>query len=185
MTNTSISCPAGRSRPLETARTGLKCYAYLDIETTGLSWDNCDLTVVGVAKFRGARCRVGQLVGERIVAQGVLSLLQGADEVYTYNGSRFDLPFIKRKLGLDLKTGLRHTDLMYACWRQNLKGGLKVVETRLCIHRRLTDVDGFMAVRLWWDYVNNANARALRTLLEYNREDVVNLHVLRDKLGVA
>jgi uncharacterized protein len=42
-----------------------------------------------------------------------------------------------------------------------------------------------MAVRLWWDYVNNANTQALHTLLEYNREDVVNLHVLRDKLGVA
>ncbi len=74
---------------------------------------------------------------------------------------------------------------MYDCWRQNLKGGLKVVEARLGIGRRLTEVDGFMAVRLWWDYVNNANTQALHTLLEYNREDVVNLHVLRDKLGVV
>lgn len=185
MTNISISCPAGRGRSPEAACARPKCYAYLDIETTGLNWDNCDLTVVGVARVRGTECRVGQLVGERIVAEGVLSLLQGADEVYTYNGSRFDLPFIKRRLGLDLGTCLRHTDLMYACWRQNLKGGLKVVETRLGIRRRLADMNGFMAVRLWWDYVHNADARALRTLLEYNREDVINLHVLRDKLGVA
>ena len=163
----------------------MKCYAYLDIETTGLSWDHCDLTVVGVATFRGTDCQVGQLVGERIGAEGVLSLLEGADEVYTYNGNRFDLPFIKRRLGLDLKTCYRHTDLMYDCWRQQLKGGLKAVETRLGIQRKLTEMDGFMAVRLWWDYVNNANAQALRTLLEYNREDVVNLHILRDKLGVA
>ena len=45
--------------------------------------------------------------------------------------------------------------------------------------------DGFMAVRLWWDYVNNGNPHALRSLLDYNKEDVVNLHVLRQKLGVA
>jgi uncharacterized protein len=104
-------------------RPHLKCYAYLDIETTGLSWDRCDLTVVGVARVRGGDVQVGQLVGERIDAEGVLSLLEGADEVYTYNGSRFDLPFIRRRLDLDLKRCLRHTDLMYDCWRQNLKGG--------------------------------------------------------------
>ncbi len=185
MTNISISCQREANPPLEAASCRLKCYAYLDIETTGLSWDYCDLTVVGVAKMRGTDCQVGQLVGERISAEGVLSLLDGADEVYTYNGSRFDLPFIQRRLGLSIKGAFRHTDLMYDCWRQHLKGGLKVVEARLGIQRQLAEMDGFMAVRLWWEYVNNANAQALRTLLEYNKEDIVNLHALRDKLGVA
>jgi hypothetical protein len=41
-----------------------------------------------------------------------------------------------------------------------------------------------MAVRLWWNYVNDKDEGALKTLLEYNREDVVNLKVLREKLGV-
>jgi uncharacterized protein YprB with RNaseH-like and TPR domain len=184
VTSISLSCQPESNQATEVPRPRLKCYAYLDIETTGLSWDFCDLTVVGVARVRGTDCRVGQLIGERISADGVLSLLEGADEVYTYNGSRFDLPFIRRKLDLDLKASFRHTDLMYDCWRQQLKGGLKVVEARLGIRRQLTEIDGFMAVRLWWDYVNNANANALRTLLEYNKEDIVNLHVLRDKLGV-
>ena len=135
--------------------------------------------------MRGAEQRVGQLVGDQIHRDGVLSLLDGVDEIYTYNGSRFDLPFIQGKLDLDLKACFRHTDLMYDCWRQQLKGGLKVVESRLGIQRRLADMDGFMAVKLWWAYVNDRDAQALRTLLEYNKEDVVNLHVLRDKLGVA
>lgn len=163
----------------------MKCYAYLDIETTGLSRHHCDLTVVGVATFFGTQCRVGQLIGEKIYPDGVLGLLEGADEVYTYNGSRFDLPFVKSKLCLDLKSRFRHTDLMYDCWRQHLKGGLKVVETKLGIRRQLADMDGFMAVRLWWDYVNNNDLKALKTLLEYNKEDVINLHVLREKLGVV
>jgi uncharacterized protein YprB with RNaseH-like and TPR domain len=41
-----------------------------------------------------------------------------------------------------------------------------------------------MAIRLWWDYINNHNAAALQTLLDYNRDDVVNLKTLRLKLGV-
>jgi len=83
-----------------------------------------------------------------------------------------------------LKQCFMHTDLMYDCWRQNLKGGLKVVERQLGINRRLTGVDRYIAVQLWYDYVNNNNKQALRTLLAYNEEDVVNLRVLRRKLSV-
>ncbi|UCG50346.1 MAG: ribonuclease H-like domain-containing protein, partial [Phycisphaerales bacterium] len=52
------------------------------------------------------------------------------------------------------------------------------------IRRGLQNVDGYAAVLLWWDYVNNNNRQSLGRLLEYNREDVVNLEVLRRKLGV-
>ena len=163
----------------------MKCYGYLDIETTGLSPHYAALTVVGTATVKGTTVRVRQLCGSQVSAESLRRLLDEADEVYTYNGSRFDLPFIKRKLALDVARDYPHTDLMYDCWRRNLKGGLKAVEAALGIPRRLPDMNGYMAVRLWWDYVNNHNGSALRTLLEYNREDVVNLHVLRDKLGVT
>ncbi len=162
----------------------MKRCAYLDIETTGLSRDLSDLTVVGVATTNGAPPQARQLFGAQITADAVVELLEGVERIYTYNGSRFDLPFIKARLGLDLRRQFPHTDLMYACWRQNLKGGLKVVETRLGIQRQLPGVDGFMAVRLWWNYVNYHNLEALQTLLEYNREDCLNLHILREKLGV-
>ena len=185
MTSTWISCPPREGQPDRVEAPRLKCYGYLDIETTGLSRRHCDLTVVGVATFRGTEQWVGQLVGDQICADGVLGLLDGVDEFYTYNGSRFDVPFILTKLDLDLKTCVRHTDLMYACWRHDLRGGLKAVEAKLGIPRCLKDINGYMAVRLWWDYVNNGNPQALRTLLDYNKEDVVNLHVLREKLSVA
>jgi uncharacterized protein YprB with RNaseH-like and TPR domain len=73
---------------------------------------------------------------------------------------------------------------MYDCWRKNLKGGLKAVEQKLGITRRLRDVDGHMAVQLWWAYANNNDEQALQILLEYNEEDVVNLHVLRQQLRI-
>lgn len=162
----------------------MKYRAYLDIETTGLSRHYADLTVIGIALDKGGKHRIVQLIEDDLSETKLLECLEGVDEVYTYNGSRFDLPFIKSKLGVDLKRCFRHTDLMYDCWRHNLKGGLKAVERLLNIKRNLTDVDGYMAVKLWFDYVNNNNKHALRTLLEYNQEDVVNLRTLRRKLKV-
>jgi len=159
--------------------------AYLDIETTGLSSRYAGLTVVGVALADPVPYCVFQLVGDQITRENVLGLLRPVGHLYTYNGSRFDLPFIRAKLGLDLTRPFRHVDLMVACWRNSLKGGLKAVERQLGIERQLPHVDGMMAVQLWWEYVNTGNPDALDTLLAYNREDVLNLYVLRQRLGVA
>lgn len=177
-------CPTGKLSTVRTADSKAKCYGYLDIETTGCSRYS-DLTVVGVGRVQGTQRRCEQLYGDQITADRVLGILDGVDEIYTYNGRRFDLPFLHRSLGLDLRKRFVHTDLMYECWRKDLKGGLKVVEARLGIGRRLADMDGYMAVKLWWNYVNDNDLEALRVLLEYNREDVMNLHALREKLGVS
>ena len=163
----------------------MKYRAYIDIETTGLSRRYADLTVIGIALEKSGQCRVVQLLEAGLSDEQLLAALHGVDELYSYNGSRFDLPFIRAKLGVDLNKCFRHTDLMYDCWRNQLKGGLKAVERQLGIHRRLKDVDGYVAVKLWYDYVNNHNQKALSMLLEYNREDIVNLHILRQKLQVG
>ena len=160
----------------------MDCDAYLDIETTGLSRRLSGLTVVGVALADEAPYHVFQLVGDEITAQNLLGILRSVGCIYTYNGRRFDLPFIRAKLGLDLARQFRHVDLMYDCWRNRLKGGLKAVERQLGIARQLPHVDGYMAVQLWWEYVNTGNPDALDTLLAYNREDVLNLHTLRERL---
>jgi uncharacterized protein YprB with RNaseH-like and TPR domain len=156
--------------------------AYLDIETTGLSAHDCQITVVGVHLCWGNESRFVQLVGDDISADSLLEILEGVEVIYTYNGSRFDLPFIRRHLGVDLEAIFEHCDLMYDCWRSDLRGGFKAVERQLGIPRRLREVNGYEAVRLWWRYINDYDRRALAVLLEYNREDVINLKALREKL---
>ncbi len=156
--------------------------AYLDIETTGLSPRHSEITVVGIHICNGAESRFIQLVGDDITANCILEALEGVQIIYTYNGSRFDLPFICDRLGINLAKLFQHRDLMYDCWRSNLYGGFKAVERQLGIYRRLTEVDGYEAVRLWWRYVNDYDQDALTTLLEYNEEDVLNLKVLKEKL---
>ena len=161
-----------------------KISAYLDIETTSLAPEQGDLTVIGLFLDNGQDERVIQMVGEEISAAALTHILEKANLLYTYNGSRFDLPYIKAKLGVDLAQSFLHHDLMYDCWRNNLYGGLKEVERKLGIARATAGIDGRMAVQLWLNYRFNGDRRSLITLLNYNREDVVNLKLLRQKLQV-
>lgn len=156
--------------------------AYLDIETTGLSFWNSEITVIGIYLCRVDSIWFIQFTGEDITADRLLEALSGVDKIYTYNGSRFDLPFIDCRLGIDLAKLFIHHDLMYDCWRSNLYGGLKAVERQLGIERRLRDITGYDAVRLWWRYVNDYDEEALAALLEYNKEDVLNLKALKERL---
>ncbi len=158
--------------------------AYLDIETTGLSSDYNAITVIGVHLEDRGRGRLVQLVGDEVTRRNLLEALEGVRTIYTYNGSRFDLPFIHACLGLDLTERYRHHDLMYDCWRMNLYGGFKAVERQLGIPRELQGITGLQAVLLWWRYRNGGDKNALALLLKYNKEDAVNLKALRERLWV-
>ena len=156
--------------------------AYLDIETTGLSWHYDYITVIGIYLVNNRESKLVQLVGNEVREDNLRQTLQDVSSIYTYNGSRFDLPFIRNHLEVDLTEAHTHRDLMYDCWNKNLKGGFKAVERLLGIPRQLTEIDGLEAVRLWWRYKNYDDKEALKILLKYNEEDVVNLQVLRNKL---
>lgn len=157
--------------------------AYIDIETTGLSSLSCSITVVGIYRPGQNGAELVQLVGKDITRKGIEQAVRGVDTIYTYNGHKFDLPFIYDSLGLDLKDYCRnHRDLMYDCWRNNLYGGLKKVEIKLGISRQIEGVGGLEAVLLWRRYEEYGDVHALDTLLKYNAEDVMNLKILKEKL---
>lgn len=159
--------------------------AYLDIETTGLSWLYADITVIGVYLVNGSDSRLVQLVGEKATKDNLIEALEDVGTIYTYNGSRFDLPFIRTSLDIDLRESHHHHDLMYDCWRNNLYGGFKSVEQQLGITRQLKGIGGFEAVMLWLRYQNGGDQNALALLLQYNNEDAVNLKALRERLSVS
>ncbi|MCX6357598.1 MAG: ribonuclease H-like domain-containing protein [Candidatus Aureabacteria bacterium] len=156
--------------------------AYLDIETTSVAPEEGDLTVIGVYRERDGEGTFIQLVGEDISVDKLIPVFMDSPTLYTYNGERFDLPYIKAKLGVNLNDYCTHHDLMHSCHRQGLYGGMKKVERLLGIARKLTDIDGRAAVQLWRNYTCCGCAKSLATLLEYNREDVMNLKVMREAL---
>jgi uncharacterized protein YprB with RNaseH-like and TPR domain len=155
--------------------------AYLDIETTGLSPQCCDITVIGIHLFKPPdREEFVQLVGDDITPKNLLAALEGIGRLFTFNGARFDLPWIRHHLGLDLSAGgIEHCDLMHHCQRRQLFGGLKKIEPLLGIPRSLPEMNGYQAVKLWWRYINDFDHQALATLLAYNKEDTRNLVQLR------
>ncbi len=157
--------------------------AYLDIETTGLSRYAHEITVIGVGVGAGSNLRVTQLYDDNISAASLRDLLRGVDKVFTFNGSRFDLPFIQYRLGVDIGGIVAHQDLMFDCWRSGLRGGYKAVERTLGIARQLPSMNGYKAVLLWQDYKARNDQNALETLLAYNREDVSNLPLLQAALS--
>jgi uncharacterized protein YprB with RNaseH-like and TPR domain len=158
--------------------------AYLDIETTGLSPTYHEISVIGIYLTDGTSQRVVQLVGEDVTKKNLLEALQGARVIYTYNGSKFDLPFLKVSLGIDLLEHFNHRDLMLDCWKNSLYGGFKAVEIRLGISRHLEHVNGMEVIRLWRRYQTNDDRDALTLLLKYNEEDVVNLKTLKERLWI-
>ena len=159
-------------------------YGYLDIETTGFSPYQAELTVIGLyIVYDKSRNLFFQPYGSQITSRALSRALSDVNIVYTYNGKKFDLPFIEAKIGLNVAKRCRHEDLMYGCWERGFYGGLKAVERTLRIPRKNTDIDGWMAVQLWERYALHGDALSLKRLLDYNREDVLNLEKLREKLS--
>ena len=157
--------------------------AYLDIETTGLYPHESMITVIGIYFCNGDDGRLVQFYDSKLNCKNLLHAMEGTEHVFTYNGSRFDIPFIRTHLGPDLSIMHRHTDLMYNCWDHNLRGGFKRVLKHLGISRETDGLNGMDAIWLWQQYKKSNDQAALDLLLRYNRDDIVNLRQLRDALA--
>jgi uncharacterized protein YprB with RNaseH-like and TPR domain len=149
--------------------------AYLDIETTGLSFGLDDITVIGL--YDGASTK-NFFLGENLddFAQEIARY----SLIVTFNGACFDLPFLRTRFPA-FDQGFAHLDLRYLLRRLGYSGGLKRIERELGMDRpgALGELDGYCAVLLWKKHLQGRKG-ALDTLLRYNLEDVVNLERLAE-----
>ncbi len=152
--------------------------AYLDIETTLEG----AISVIGIYRPESGAI---QLVGGGVRDTTLYDALRGVETLVTFNGSGFDLPVIRRRLLVNLRRDFGHCDLMYICRRRGLRGSLKAVEEYLGIRRTTHGMSGRDALYLWDRYEKRGDHRALRMLLDYNREDVINLAILEERLGLV
>jgi uncharacterized protein YprB with RNaseH-like and TPR domain len=144
----------------------------LDIETTGLSYPHkvtCICLFDGMEIFQFTRTRN---------LDDFIDFWEDKDDaiLLTYNGTKFDLPFINQSL--HWKNPYPHLDLMHVLHKMGIKGGLKGSEVKLGISRdeNLKGIDGFQAVQLWNQYVETDISDYLDLLVAYNQEDTINLH---------
>jgi len=155
---------------------------YLDIETEGLT-RTALTTVVGISRpGAGGMISKDGLVHRALIrnidltAEEIAKALSGATVIVTFNGSTFDLPVLRREFG-DILPNIPHIDLRHLSRRAGLTGGLKSLEHRLGIHRdaEVQMLAGDDAVRLWRVWDRKGHKRALELLVDYNKEDVMNL----------
>lgn len=147
--------------------------AFLDIETTGLSSERHDITMIGV--YDGKESKV--FARGRNLSK-FPSEIRKFKSIVTYNGARFDLPFIQSAFP-DLSLHQIHIDIMYPLRRLGYRGGLKGIEKQLGIARS-EDTDGlsgYDAVILWKKHLKG-DENALDILERYNIEDIENLKTL-------
>lgn len=144
---------------------------YLDIETTGFSRTNDIITVIGIY----TETQVIQLVnGINLNEENLSNIIKKAKRIVSFNGILFDIPFIQAKYpGIDFNK-VEHKDLRPFCKAHNLTGGLKKIEIELGISRGSGVSDGKEAIVLWDKYKGGCK-KSLSKLLEYNKEDIINL----------
>jgi uncharacterized protein YprB with RNaseH-like and TPR domain len=148
--------------------------AFLDIETTGLQPDWAVITTIALYDGKNVKTFVNGKSLDSFCVE-----IDKYDQIVTYNGKCFDVPFIRRRIKAPMDHA--HLDLRYILGRLGYRGGLKECERTLGVKRKgVEEVDGFMAVLLWKEY-ERGNDKALETLLAYNIADVVNLETLMTK----
>ncbi|MDW7727637.1 MAG: ribonuclease H-like domain-containing protein [Candidatus Methanoperedens sp.] len=148
--------------------------AYVDIETTGLSPNYHEITIIGIYDGKEAKMFI-----KGINLADAVDELSKYKQLVTFNGARFDLPFIESEYPGFFNH--LHTDLMYPLRKIGYSGGLKNIECMLGLKRSgdTVGISGFDAVRLWKKY-ERGDKKALELLVKYNTEDIVNLETIMD-----
>jgi len=150
---------------------------FLDIETTGLS-NYDDITVFGL--FDGIDTK-SMIKNINLDYNELKKELQKYKLIVTFNGSSFDIPFIKKRYP-DLLPNIPNFDIKSVTNGLNLKGGLKQIEKRLGIKRNkiIENFYGGDALTLWRMFKATGNDHYLNLLVEYNEEDTINLKTIAD-----
>jgi uncharacterized protein YprB with RNaseH-like and TPR domain/predicted nuclease with RNAse H fold/dephospho-CoA kinase len=152
---------------------------FLDIETTGLSRYYDHITAIGWSSGTDYGFFVkGQ--NDKLFRKAVSSTRC----VVTFNGTLFDLPFIRQEFP-DLKLPGIHVDLRFLAKRVGLTGGQKEIESRIRLSRagRARGITGEFAPVLWHRYVQG-DIESLRTLLAYNAADIRGMKAIFDVVAV-
>jgi len=151
---------------------------FLDIETTGLSKDNDDITVFGL--YDGISTKT-MIKGINLDYNLLKKELQKYKLIVTFNGASFDLPFIEKRYS-GLLPKIPNFDVKSAADKLGLKGGLKNIEKLLGIKRSniIEKFYGGDALTLWRMYRATGDDYYLKLLVEYNEYDIINLKIVAE-----
>lgn len=153
----------------------------VDVEAT--HW-NGPISVIGVYKPGE-----GEIVYESFV-KGVNLSIENLKQAFaecklliTFNGTNYDVPEIKKQFPGVIPDTLPVVDLYLLAKRLNLDAGLKTLEQTFRIFRtEAVDNKRKISTKMWRKYEKTGKKRFLDTLIEYNRQDTINLYPLAEKI---
>jgi uncharacterized protein YprB with RNaseH-like and TPR domain len=163
---------------------------FLDIETTGL-WFSQPLFLVGILYWRDGHFTLKQFLArhyqeERALLAALLSELPSFKVVVTYNGKKFDIPYIEGRTvahGLFYRFEQQQLDLLFharRCYRGLLPNcRLATVEEGLLDLTREDDIPGHLIPQVYHRFVQTQEPRLMKNILAHNAQDLFSLaHLL-------
>ncbi|MBP7735871.1 MAG: ribonuclease H-like domain-containing protein [Spirochaetes bacterium] len=150
---------------------------FIDVETTGLSWNYCHASVIA-AYHRGELHAF--VYGENL--DDFLYLADESELLVTYNGTSFDIPFIEKTFNIP-SLNRPHVDLRWIAWHKGYHGGLKSIERRLGIQRppQVEGIDGFEAVDLYYRW-QQGDPLSRDLLVSYCEADVLSTYLVAERI---
>ena len=148
---------------------------FLDIETTGLSKYYDQITLVGWSMGRSYNTYIK---GDD--PEPLRRALVQAKAIVTFNGSLFDVPFLRTEFP-ELNIPVAHIDLRFLARRVGLRGGQKEIEEAVGLQRPgiLSTLRGEAAPLLWHRY-RRGDVDALKLLMSYNYADIEGMKFILD-----
>lgn len=142
-----------------------RCVCF-DVETTGLSPDTDDITVI--SSYRPATRELRVFIRHENLDEFPSSLREG-DVLVGFHSRGFDTPFIKKHFGSRLPR-FAQIDTRWVLHAMGIKGGLKAIEAdHFGISRPedLVGFDGMEAVLAWEQWMEHRDRSARDTLVRY------------------
>jgi len=153
----------------------------IDVEAT--YW-NGPISVIGVYRPKEGEIDYTAYVrGDNLTAENLKQAFTGCELLITFNGLNYDVPEIEKQFPGVLPKNIPVIDLYLLAKELKLDTGLQVLENTFKIFRK-AEVEGkrHISTKMWRKYEQKKDKRALNTLIEYNRQDAINLYPLAEKI---
>jgi uncharacterized protein len=186
--------PRSDPRLLETSRMlDAEDLVFLDLETLGLF--SRPIILFGVGTISGGRVEVRQYLlrdiqEEPAALAATLSLMDGEGAGFvTFNGKSFDLPYLRERssyYGLPSSLERPHFDILHFSrrrWKEHFPDcRLGTLERCLFQTERIDDIPSQMVPEFYDTYTRTGNPGPLLPIVTHNRQDVISLVHLYQRL---
>lgn len=153
----------------------------IDVEAT--YW-NGPISVIGVYRPKDGEIDYTAFVkGKNLTAENLKQIFAECKLLITFNGINYDVPEIRKQFPSVIPENIPVVDLYLLARRMELDTGLKTLEQHFKIFRK-EEVENKrkISTKMWKRYEEKGDEKALNILIEYNRQDAINLYPLAEKI---